>query len=303
MPVFADVASWPRRAPDLPAVGPCRAVLLGHPGAFTVADEHNPHMRDEAGALQSIDGARALEQWQALRAAYESIGVQVHVLPATPGLPDLCFTANPSLVLFLPEGGSEAWSARMRHDSRRPETTLHEEFHLAQSRPIRRIQDPVARFEGCGDGVQHPGRFLMHAGVGPRTQAGAWQQLAEAHESLDVLLYRLVDDRFYHLDTALAPLDERAALYVPEAFDDTGRALVEAAFPDAIALPLEESLRFAANAHCPDGQHVLIDAACVATCELLTARGYKPVPVDTSEFRKSGGSVFCLKLALARAVR
>jgi N-dimethylarginine dimethylaminohydrolase len=138
----------------------------------------------------------------------------------------------------------------------------------------------------------------MHAGVGPRSSGRAWEWLAQVHPELDILRYQLVDDRFYHLDTALAPLNEQTALFVPEAFDATGRALVEAAFPRSIALPLHESLNFAGNAHCPDGQHVLIDAACTESCAALQEAGFTPIPLDTSEFRKSGGSVFCLKLAL-----
>ncbi|MCH2101372.1 MAG: arginine deiminase-related protein [Planctomycetes bacterium] len=289
---------WPRRATDLPSVEPSREVLLGHPGEFAVLEAQNAHMQTEKGVLQAVNPSRALEQWQELRRSYESINMRTYVLPSRQGLADLCFTANPSLVLACPDGRREVWLAKMRHTSRRPEVGIHEEFHRQRESVIRIVPDEVLAFEGCGDGVQHPGRFLMHAGVGPRSETSAWQALAEAHPGLDVLLYELVDPRFYHLDTALAPLDEQTALYVPEAFHPTGRARVLEAFPQAIALPLEESLRFAGNAHCPDGQHVLIDSACTVTCALLSERGYTPLPIDTSEFRKSGGSVFCLKLAL-----
>jgi N-dimethylarginine dimethylaminohydrolase len=34
------------------------------------------------------------------------------------------------------------------------------------------------------------------------------------------------------------------------------------------------------------------------TAARLRDAGYRPVPVDVSEFHKSGGSVFCLKLEL-----
>ncbi|MAW62258.1 MAG: amidinotransferase [Planctomycetes bacterium] len=298
MALVPPSASWARSATEFAAVTPSREVLLGHPGDFAVLEAQNAHMQTADGALQQVDAARALEQWQELRCAYEEIGVRTSILPSGQGLADLCFTANPSLVLACPDGRREVWLAKMRHPSRQPETALHEDFHRQRGAVIRRMPEQVPRFEGCGDGVQHPGRFLMHAGTGPRSDASAWAWMAEAHPELEILLYELVDPRFYHLDTALAPLDERCALYVPEAFDDAGRARVLAAFPAAIALPLDEAMRFAGNAHCPDGKHVLLDAACEATAELLRARGYVPIPLDTSEFRKAGGSVFCLKLAL-----
>lgn len=298
MPIYDSVAAWPRRALDCPAVAASRAVLLGHPGDFTVEEAQNAHMRAADGRLQQVDSQRALQQWLKLREAYNGIGIETHVIDSGAGMADLCFTANPSLVLACPKQHHEVWLAKMRHPSRRPETQLHAEFHRARGSQIREMPAHVERFEGCGDGVQHPQRFLLHAGVGPRSSGAAWDWLAEVHPTLDILRYQLVDERFYHLDTALAPLDEQTALFVPEAFDAAGRALVEAAFPRAIALPLHESLNFAGNAHCPDGQHVLIDAACKETCSALRHAGLTPIPLDTSEFRKSGGSVFCLKLAL-----
>jgi arginine dihydrolase len=298
VPIYDSAAAWPRRAPDCLSVEESRAVLLGHPGDFDVEEAQNAHMRAADGSLLRVDPERALSQWQALREAYESIGIQTHVIESGAGLADLCFTANPSLVLACPAQEREVWLAKMRHGSRRPETALHADFHRARGARLREMPAQVERFEGCGDGVQHPKRYLMHAGVGPRSTGEAWDWLAEAHPQLDILRYQLIDERFYHLDTALAPLDEQTALFVPKAFDANGHALVEAAFPRAIALPLGESLNFAGNAHCPDGQHVLIDAACTESCATLSQAGFTPIPLDTSEFRKSGGSVFCLKLAL-----
>ena len=298
MPIYDTAAAWPRRALDCLPVDDSKAVLLGHPGDFDVEEAQNAHMRAADGSLQRIDPQRALLQWQALRDAYESIGIQTQLIESGAGLADLCFTANPSLVLACPDSKREVWLATMRHPSRRPETALHADFHRARGAQLHRMPSSVDSFEGCGDGVQHPRRFLMHAGVGPRSTGQAWDYFAETHPQLDILRYQLVDERFYHLDTALAPLDEQTALYVPEAFDAEGRGLVEAAFPRAIALPMSESMSFAGNAHCPDGQHVLIDAACTESCVSLRQAGYTPIPLDTSEFRKAGGSVFCLKLAL-----
>ena len=40
---------------------------------------------------------------------------------------------------------------------------------------------------------------------------------------------------------------------------------------------------------------MLLQAGCPRTEKALRARGYEPVPLETGEFRKSGGSVFCLK--------
>ena len=47
---------------------------------------------------------------------------------------------------------------------------------------------------------------------------------------------RLVDPRYYHLDTALCVLDSTTAMYYPAAFDDAGRALLGSTFDELIDL-------------------------------------------------------------------
>jgi len=295
MPCFTQLESWPRRAADLPQTPLLNSVLLGNPGTFEVVEVINAHMRSADGGLNQVDTELAMAQWQQLKAAYDKIGVKTAELPAQEGMQDMCFTANPTMTLPLPDGSKTVWLARMAHPSRRAESSLHRVFFEQAGMAIREMPAEVDRFEGCGDAVLHPGRFLIHGGVGPRTDTRAWQALADAYPQLDILTYELVDERFYHLDTALAPLNQNYALYVPEAFTDQGRELLRAAFPNTLALPLEEALLFAGNAHCPDGKHVLIEERCKITCALLQEHGFQPVPIPTSEFRKSGGSVFCLK--------
>lgn len=297
MGVYDRLRDWPRRAADLPPAPGPDGVLLADPAAFEVLELHNPHMAGADGRPNRVDGDAARVQWLALAAAYAAIGQRVEVLPAEPQLADLCFAANPSLLLATPRG-PEAWLARMTHPSRRPEVAAHARWYAARGIPAREMPAAVARFEGGGDGVPHPGRFLLHAGVGPRSERAAWQALAGAHPDLDVLLYELHDPRFYHLDTALAALDERRCLHVPQAFDAHGLELLHAAFEEPIPIPLAEGLRFAGNAYCPDARHVLLPRGCPATEAALRERGYAPIPLDTSEFQKSGGSVYCLKQAL-----
>ena len=83
----------------------------------------------------------------------------------------------------------------------------------------------------------------------------------------------------------------------PEAFTPDGRALIETLFERAIAAPEDEARRgFACNALCPDGRHVLIQRGNTVTNSRLEAAGLEVLELDTGEFMKSGGSVFCMKL-------
>ena len=111
-----------------------------------------------------------------------------------------------------------------------------------------------------------------------------------------IILLALHDPDFYHLDTCFCPLDEATVLLYPPAFERDGLACIEKMFDRIIVAPEREARElFACNAHSADGKHVIIQRGCVETCQNLTDHGYIPIEVDTDEFLKSGGSVFCMK--------
>ena len=68
---------------------------------------------------------------------------------------------------------------------------------------------------------------VILAGTGFRTSVESHAELAEV-TGREVVTLRLVDPRFYHLDTALAVLDPAGAdaniAFLPLAFDDASRA-------------------------------------------------------------------------------
>ncbi|MFN0207454.1 MAG: dimethylarginine dimethylaminohydrolase family protein [Planctomycetota bacterium] len=302
MPIYNSAQTWPRRAADCKNTDLLNRVVMAEPSHFDILESINAHMRDGAGNLHKIDKAEAARQWNALVNAYKNAGIDVSILPAMPGKADFCFAANPSLVLALPDGGREMWLSKMANPSRRGEEAAHAKFAKEHAHSknitIREMPAHVHKFEGTGDAIIHPGRWLIHAGVGPRSERAAWDALAAAHPDLDILVYSLTNEHFYHLDTALAPLGETAALFVKEAFDAAGLELLNAAFPILYQIPLAEAMRFAGNAHSPDGKHVFIQKGCGQTERWLRDNHYVPIAVETSEFIKSGGSVFCLKLSL-----
>jgi len=162
---------------------------------------------------------------------------------------------------------------------------------------VERLNTPRERIEGMGDGLWHVGRRLLWAGCGPRSSESAWREIAERFD-LPVLLLDLTDRDFYHLDTALALLDEDSCLVQLSALQPHSRELLRHLFPRAIAVDEHEArTHFACNAFCPDGRHVVLQRGSERTCAALRAHGFEPIEVDTGEFLKSGGSVFCMKLA------
>ncbi len=73
----------------------------------------------------------------------------------------------------------------------------------------------------------------------------------------------LVDPRFYHLDTCLAPLADGSLMYFPGAFDEDSRAAIEALVPAnrRIAVDEADALKFCCNAVALDDLVILNDAS------------------------------------------
>lgn len=82
--------------------------------------------------------------------------------------------------------------------------------------------------EGQGDLLMVGERVL--AGYGFRTDQRAHAEIA-AVLGLPVVSLELVDPRFYHLDTALAVLDDHTIAYYPPAFSTAAQEQLSALFP------------------------------------------------------------------------
>lgn len=280
------------------SVADCRAVplpgrvLLTEPTYFDVQYVINPHMATHVG---DVDGQEAGRQWRAVRSTYESLDFTVNVVEGAEGLADMVFCANQTLPFYRPDDGTKGVVlSRMHAEQRRPEVAHFETYFRQIGYDILRLSD-VGDFEGMGDAIWHPRRFLLWGGYGIRTDRRAYDALANMLD-VPVVAVRLVDEDFYHLDTCFCTLDERTVLIYPGAFETTGVELIGRLFERVIEAPEEEARRrFACNAHSPDGQHVLIQAGCDATIRRLEGAGFEAVELDTSEYLKAGGSVFCMK--------
>jgi len=286
------------RLEDLPRISAPNLILMADPAEFDVLYAINAHMVDADGKLLAVDREEARRQWWCLREALEGLGLEVDVLPPLEGFPDLVFCANQALPIpsEVTGGAPLVIASHMANEERAGEVPHVVGFLRELGYQPGALKRRDTRLEGMGDGLWHPGRRLLWGGIGPRSEAAAWAELSQRFD-LAVCTLELTDPDFYHLDTALAMIDERTCLYAPEAFTPDGRALIETLFERAIAAPEDEARRgFACNALCPDGRHVLIQRGNTVTNSRLEAAGLEVLELDTGEFMKSGGSVFCMKL-------
>jgi N-dimethylarginine dimethylaminohydrolase len=288
---------WRAHVPRTP---PIAGVLLCPPEHFAVVDVKNVFMQGQIGA---VDSARAAAQWQALANAYRDEGLAVHVLPPAPGREDMVFTANPAMVVPREQGGADVVLSRMRHPSRQREVEHVGRWLAEHGLRGRELPPQAGHLEGHGDVLVVPGRRLLLGGHGGRSELAALQAAA-ALAAAPLVPLPLLGEVFYHLDTCLAVLDEETVLLHPPAFRAEALEMLARLFPRRIeADPREAREELACNAHALPARRgvptaVLISSQARRTAEMLRDAGYRPVPVDVSEFHKSGGSIFCLKLEL-----
>ena len=280
-----------RSLPPIPLPG---RVLLTTPTFFDVEYVINPHME---GHIGNVDTERARAQWEALRDAYKDLGIDVTVLEGAKGLPDMVFCANQTLPYRTPGGNQGVVLSRMHAPQRKNEVPYYKLFFEGEGYEIQHLDETLpGHFEGMGDALWHPGRYLLWGGYGYRTNRAVYDALSE-RLGFPVLPLHLTDPDFYHLDTCLCPLDETTALIYPGAFQPEGLELIHAHFDQVLEAPASEARElFACNAHSPDGENVIIQRGCTETNQQLSEAGYEVIEVDTDEFLKSGGSVFCMKL-------
>ncbi|HET8600636.1 MAG TPA: arginine deiminase-related protein [Segeticoccus sp.] len=287
MSVIDPAAPTPAHAPEpgTPQRRPrARRYLMCPPRFFEVGYAINPWM--DPGL--PVDVAAANAQWEGLRQVYLDLGHEVEVIEPEPGLPDMVFAANGALVI-----GDRALGASFAHAERRPEAAAHRR-KLEGTSGITTFVTPDHVNEGEGDFLVVGNTVL--AGTGFRTRPPAHQQVEEVF-GLPVISLTLVDPRYYHLDTALAVLDDQTVAYYPEAFDADGKAMLKTMFPDALIATEADAAVLGLNA-VSDNYHVLLPTAAVALADQLRERGYQPVPVDLSELLKAGGSVKCCTMEL-----
>lgn len=292
--VYTSVSELDFSLTDCPAVPRPNRVLLTSPEHFDVQYVINPHMADKVGTVNAKEAGR---QWRALKGAYRALSLQDDVLPGADGLPDMVFCANQTLPFYRPSDGTKGVVLSQMHaEERQGEVPHFERFFRQQGYEVKRLPaDLNGSFEGMGDALWHPGRYLLWGGYGFRTTRSAYDQISEMLD-VPVLALQLSDDDFYHLDTCMSMLDSQAVLIYPDAFDEDALGLISHFFEHVIEAPEDEARHgFACNAHCPDEEHVLIQRGCETTNQRLQQAGFTPVELDTDEFLKSGGSVFCMK--------
>jgi len=218
---ISDVAALAAPVSDVAAMKRARIrhYAMTAPTFFAVEYAINPWMDTST----AVDTHVAMNQWETLRQTYKELGHTVELVEPVAGLPDMVYAANGGLLV-----NGKAVVARFAYPQRADESVAYAEwmtrhgFDPAETRHVN---------EGQGD-LLVVGSIVL-GGYGFRTERQAHAEIA-ALVGMPVVSLELVDPRFYHLDTALAVLDDTTIAYYPPAFSAAARSTLLELFPDAI---------------------------------------------------------------------
>ena len=261
-----------------------RTVLMCRPEFFTVSYRINPWMHPE----DPTDTSLAVKQWEVLYNTYIELGFDVQLIAPIDGLPDMVYAANGGYVI-----DNIAYGASFTYAERQPEGPAYMDWFRENGFDVR---VPENINEGEGDFLLVGERIL--AGTGFRSASNSHEEIAGIF-GREVVTLNLINPSFYHLDTAIAVLDDTNIAYLESAFDEESLMTLRALYPDAIIATEEDAAVLGLNSY-SDGYNVVIASRAKDFERQLRERGYNPIGVDLSELLLGGGGVKCCTLELRR---
>lgn len=267
--------------------------LMCSPQHYDVDYVINPWME---GNVHKSSRDRAAEQWQQLYHILKEHAL-VDLVEPQKGVPDMVFTANAGLVLE-----DKVVLSRFYHKERQGEEPFFQKWFEDQGFTVYTLPQALP-FEGAGDALfDREGRWLW-AGYGFRSELDSHPLLAKWLD-IEVLSLRLMDDRFYHLDTCFCPLINGYLLYYPPAFDSYSNRLIEMRVPESkrIAIDEADAVNFACNAVNID-RLIVMNKASNNLKARLEEVGFQIIETPLTEFLKAGGAAKCLTLRVTEPLQ
>lgn len=254
------------------------------PDHFSLEYEINPWMNRKVG----INKAASKSQWRTLVKVYEENNCEIKTLDPVPGLPDLVFTANGGFVI-----GMKVLLSNFKYKERQGESLVFERWFKSNGYEVIKIPGDKV-IEGQGEAFLVSGKIF--AGYGFRSILGSHEFLKRIFKR-DVVSLKLVDPMFYHLDTCFCPLRNGAVIYYPGAFNKPSISKIKKNFKKAVAVEKDDALDFFCNS-VPISKILVTGATNFSKPAFQVAKnlGYRILPLDLSEFKKSGGGARCLTL-------
>lgn len=268
-------------------------ILMCSPDYYEVDYVINPWME---GNVHKSSQAQAIAQWQGLYKIIKEYAI-VDLIPPAKGWPDMVFTANAGLVL-----GQKAILSRFYHPERQGEEPFFKQWFADHGFQVYELPQDLP-FEGAGDALFDRESGALWAGYGFRSELDSHAYIAQWLD-VEVLSLRLIDLRFYHLDTCFCPLSGGYLLYYPPAFDTYSNALIERRIPEnkRLIVPEPDAVNFACNA-VNVGNVIIMNKISAELEQAIAEKGFQVKQTALTEFLKAGGAAKCLTLKTTEPIQ
>ena len=261
------------------------SVLMSSPEYFRVEYSINPWMVEGA----EINLELAKDQWGGLKSTIEKCGAEVNVIPGNTVYPDLVFTANSGIIK-----DKSVLISNFKYQERHGEEVIYENWFRKNGYDVARIPSEH-KFEGRGDAFVY-GEYLIGS-YGIRSDKEALLYIAD-HFQLIPKITKLVDEKFYHLDTCfqILPTKNNDAIFYPDAFEDESLSEFSDLF-NLIPIHKDDANKLACNALVINDS-VIFPSENIEIIENVAQSGCNVEISNVSEFMKSGGACQCLVITL-----
>lgn len=226
----------------------------------------------------AIDFGLAQQQHRDYQSALSSLGCEVVVVPAPPGLADSVFIEDTALVL-----DDIAVMLRPGVASRQPEVAGVAEV-LQQYKPLKAIEPP-GTIDG-GDLLRVGNRIF--AGLSTRSNQSGIQQLRDIVSDFGMTVETVETTKCLHLKSAVSEVAPGTLLINTDWISSS-------AFKDFEMIPVDKEETHAANA-LRIGKNLIYPSSFPRTMDALVNRGIDVIPVDLTELQKAEGAVTCCSL-------
>ena len=262
-------------------------VLMCPPTEFAIPWEINPWMDSK----NQPDKEKAWRQWHGVFEIYQKLRLKVLLIQPVKGLCDMIFTAN------------AAWGvkgnfiiSKFKYPERRQEQEYFKKWF--RSRGFKTIEPPAEiNFEGQGDFVTLKDVYLFGHGIRSSLEVRDFIK-QNLNLKKDIIPLKLINPKFYHLDTCLMYLHPiNAIMYFPGAFDRESLNRIKCLGVETIEVAQDEAESFVCNGVYFE-DNIILCGKTERISSMLKERGLEVITTDVSEFKKSGAGIRCLTLFL-----
>ncbi|UCG52063.1 MAG: N(G),N(G)-dimethylarginine dimethylaminohydrolase [Candidatus Latescibacterota bacterium] len=231
-----------------------------------------------AGPTVPIDVDLAMEQHRHYCDALESLGLELIRIEPDDRYPDCCFVEDPAVIV-----DGRAIVVNMGAPSRLGESVAIKEA-LARWKVVTEVGTP-GTLDG-GDVLFAGDRYFV--GLTSRSNETGFVAFREIVRELGYVAESVPVKNALHLKSVCTHLGEGHLVVAPGHVDET-------IFCNYTLIPVSKEDEYSANCLSVNGK-VLVIAGYPRTKAAIEAAGFETIELETTEFKKAGGSLTCLSI-------